>query len=191
MKKFFELFGHNIKTERLEMRVLEPNKENAQLVWDVLQNENPNDFIYASNLKNILPKSLEETLWVMQLHHDKNQNRGLCWFIFYNDNLIGHQRVFYCPDNKTIQCAGVWVARKYWGMGFNQEIHRKIEEIAFKQLGANRICRQCIQDNIRSYNSIIKSGYHLDGINRQYLLTPDGIYHDECFFTKLASEYTE
>ena len=29
MEKFFELFGRNIKTERLEMRILEPNEENA------------------------------------------------------------------------------------------------------------------------------------------------------------------
>lgn len=41
MEKFFELFGHNIKTERLEMRILEPNEENALLVWNVLKNENP------------------------------------------------------------------------------------------------------------------------------------------------------
>ena len=41
MEKFFELFGHNIKTERLEMHILEPNEENALLVWNVLKNENP------------------------------------------------------------------------------------------------------------------------------------------------------
>ena len=57
MEKFFELFGHNIKTERLEMRILEPNEENAQLVWNVLKNENPDDFIYSSRLESILPTS--------------------------------------------------------------------------------------------------------------------------------------
>lgn len=191
MEKFFELFGHNIKTERLEMRILEPNEENAQLVWNVLKNENPDDFIYSSRLESILPISQEDTLNVMQYYQARCQNRGIAWFLFYNNELIGYQRIYYCPDNKTLECSSVWFARKYWGNGFNQEIHRKIEEIAFEQLGVNRICRQCIKDNIRSYNSIIKSGYHLDGINRQYLLTPDGIYHDECFFTKLAREYTE
>ena len=29
MEKFFELFRRNLKTERLEIRMLEPNDENA------------------------------------------------------------------------------------------------------------------------------------------------------------------
>ena len=189
MEKFFELFRRNLKTERLEIRMLEPNDENADLVWSVLKNENPEDFKYAPLTGNILPLSQQETLGMMQYNAERCQNIGTNWFVFYNDNLVGYQRIFYCPDNKTIQCSAVWFARKYWGNGFNQEIHRKIEEIAFEQLVVNRICRQCIKDNIRSYNSIIKSGYHLDGINRQYMLMPDGTYRDQCFFTKLVSEY--
>lgn len=189
MEKFFELFRRNLKTERLEIRMLEPNDENADLVWNVLKNENPEDFKYAPLTGNILPLSQQETLGMMQYNAERCQNIGTNWFVFYNDNLVGYQRIFYCPDNKTIQCSAVWFARKYWGMGFNQEIHRKIEEIAFEQLVVNRICRQCIKDNTHSYNSIIKSGYHLDGINRQYMLMPDGTYRDQCFFTKLVSEY--
>src|SRR5574344_904925 len=107
MEKFFELFGHNIKTERLEMRILEPNEENAQLVWNVLKNENPDDFIYSSRLESILPTSQEDTLHVMQYYHNRCQNRGIDWFLFYNNELIGYQRIYYCTDNKTLECSSV------------------------------------------------------------------------------------
>lgn len=33
---------------------------------------------------------------------------------FFNNELIGYQRIYYCPDNKTLECSSVWLARKYW-----------------------------------------------------------------------------
>ena len=44
MEKFFELFKKNLKTERLELRIMEPTPENAALIFDVLKNENPDDY---------------------------------------------------------------------------------------------------------------------------------------------------
>ena len=39
MEKFFELFKRDLKTDRLEMRMLEPTPENAKIVWKALKNE--------------------------------------------------------------------------------------------------------------------------------------------------------
>ena len=189
MEKFFELFKQNLKTERLEMRILEPTEENARLVWNALKNENPEDFKYAPMVENgILPKSQAETLQMMQ-KHKKWCNNGVDWYIFYNNNLVGYQRIHYWPENRTVQCSDVWFLKKYWGKGFNQEIHKKIEEIAFEKLQANRICRQCIKDNKNSYESIKKSGFHHDGDERQSFRMPDGKFMDQCRFSKLIGEY--
>ena len=189
MEKFIELFRHNLKTERLEMRILEPTPENAELVWRALQKENPDDFKYAPMVNGgILPKSHEETLQMMQ-KQTKWCHNGVGWYLFYNNDLVGYQRIHFWPENRTIQCAEVWFLRKYWGQGFNQEIHKKIEEIAFDALHANRIRRQCIKGNIKSYNSIKKSGFHFDGEERQAFRMPDGTFLDQCLFSKLASEY--
>ena len=191
MEKFFEIFKKNLKTERLELRILEAIKENAELVWNVLKRQNKQDFQYAPMTDRILPESLEETLTMMQNQAEWCKSNGVNWYVFYNDKLIGYQRLFYWENNKTIQCADVWLDREYWGNGFNQEIHRKIEEMAFEKLGANRICRQCVKDNKESFNSITKSGFHLDGINRQFFVMPDGTYADQCLFSKLKSEYNK
>ncbi|MBP5795065.1 MAG: GNAT family N-acetyltransferase [Alphaproteobacteria bacterium] len=191
MKKFFEIFRKNHKTKRLELRILEPTPENAELVWNVLKHQNKQDFKYDSMTDNILPESLDETLTIMKNQFEWCKPNGVNWYIFYNNKLIGYQRIFYWENNKTIQCADVWIAREYWGNGFNQEIHKKIEELAFEKLGANRICRQCMKENTKSFNSITKSGFHLDGINRQFFVMSDGTYMDQCLFSKLKSEYNK
>lgn len=191
MENFFKIFKKTIKTERLELRILEATKENAELVWGVLKRQNKQDFQYATMTDRILPESLEKTLTMMQNQAEWCKSNGVNWYVFYNDKLIGYQRLFYWENNKTIQCADVWLDREYWGNGFNQEIHRKIEEMAFEKLGANRICRQCVKDNKESFNSITKSGFHLDGINRQFFVMPDGTYADQCLFSKLKSEYNK
>lgn len=189
MEQFFKFFKKNHKTERLELRILEPTLENAKLVWNVLKKQNKQDFQYAPMANNILPESLKETFNMMKLQEEWCKNNGVNWYIFYNNNLIGYQRIFYWENNKTIQCADVWIAREYQGNGFNQEIHKKIEELAFEKMNLNRICRQCMKDNKKSFDSIKKSGFHLDGVNRQFFAMPDGTYVDQCLFSKLKSEY--
>ena len=189
MEKFFELFKRNLKTERLEMRMLDATPENAKLVWNAIKNENPNDFKYAPMMKDrILPKSQSETLQMMQKQTEWCHN-GVGWYIFYNNQLIGYQRIHYYPENRTVQCSEVWFLKKYWGQGFNQEIHAKIEEIAFEKLHANRICRQCMKANKKSFNSIKKSGFHHDGTERQLYRMLDGTFMDQSLFSKLACEY--
>ena len=189
MEKFFELFKRNLKTERLEMRILEPNEQNAKLIWDALKNENPEDFKYAPMTDNgNLPTSESETLVMMQKRAEWCHN-GVDWYVFFDNNLVGYQRIHYWSNNNTIQCSEVWFLKKYWGKGFNQEIHKKIEELAFKGLHANRICRQCMKDNKNSFDSIKKSGFHFDGIDRQLYKMRDGTFMDQCMFSKLASEY--
>lgn len=191
MEKFFELFKRNLKTERLEMRILEPTEENAKLIWNALKNERPEDFKYAPMVEDgILPKSQSEILQMMKKQAEYCHN-GVGWYIFFNNNLVGYQRIHYWQNNRTIQCSEVWFLKKYWGKGFNQEIHKKIEQIAFEELHANRICRQCAKDNINSFKSIQKSGFHFDGIDRQLYRMQDGTFMDQCMFSKLASEYSK
>ena len=77
MEKFFELFKRDLKTERLEMRILEPTPENAKIVWDVLKNENPEDFKYmwySVSHKSHLTESVEETQENLDLLEEFLQN---------------------------------------------------------------------------------------------------------------------
>lgn len=190
MEKFYEIFNHDIKTERLEMRVLKPTIANAQMIWDVLKNENPMDYRYmwySTTHKSHLPESVDETLEIMQ--RDSKYKNGVVWFIFHDGKFIGYQRIHFIDSSDTIQCASVWFVKTAWGQGFNQEVHKKIEQLGFQDLGVNRICRQAMEGNVCSVNSIKKSGYQLDGIDRAANKMPDGTYMNHLLFSKLKSEY--
>ncbi|MBQ7409044.1 MAG: GNAT family N-acetyltransferase [Alphaproteobacteria bacterium] len=192
MEKFFDLFKRNLKTERLDLGILEPSLENAQIVWDVMKNENPYDYKYmwfSITHKSHLVESVEETF--DRINVDYNQKNGCAYYIFYESKFIGYMRVHYIENNNSLQCASVWFIKSQWGKGFNKEVHKKLEDIAFNELHVNRICRQVMADNERSKHSIESSGYHLDGVDRQANKMEDGTYMDHLWYSKLASEYKD
>lgn len=190
MEKFYELFRRDLKTPRLELRILEPTPENAEMVWNVVKNEKPDDFKYTwftVSHKSHLTESVEETQERMKI--DYESKNGCAYYVFYNNKFIGYMRIHFWAESRTLQCASVWFIKSMWGKGFNKEIHDKLEDIAFNGLQVNRICRQTMAENIASKKSIEHSGYHLDGIDRQSNRMPDGTYMDHLWFSKLASEY--
>ncbi len=195
MEKFYELFRRDLKTERLELRVLEPTPENAELVWNAIKDENPANFKYVNwtpEYKKPLPESFEETLKQMQQEHNRDViPNGAVWYVFHNGKLIGHHGLFYFDSNNSAQSGNVWFVKSAQGQGFNQEIWNMLIKMLFEQLGANRIMRQCMADNTRSQKSIASSGFHLDGRIRASTRMPDGTYMDQLVFTKLANEYNK
>ena len=192
MEKFFKLFKRDIKTERLQLRTLEPTLENAKLIWDTIKNEDPKDFQYtrfSPKYDKSLPESVDEVLAIMKNDEKMSNENGAIWYIFHNNKLIGYQRIHYWERNKTLQFAEVWFIKSAWGNGFNREIHDMLEHIAFEKLHVHRTARQCMAINIRSKKSIMNSGYHLDGTIRDSNLMPDGTWVDHLNFTKLETEY--
>lgn len=192
MEKFFELFKRNLKTPRLELRILEPTPENARVVWNAIKDENPADFKHINwspGYKKSLPESLEETLETMKQDARDTGQHGVVWYVFYDDKMIGHHGMFFFDSNDSAQAGNIWFIRSAQGRGFNKEIWEFLEKIAFEQLGANRIARACDEHNINSKKCILSGGYHMDGQIRCSNKHPDGTYSDQLFFTKLAQEY--
>ena len=193
MEHFYKLFRRDLKTKRLELRVLEPTEENAKLVWEAIKNEDPANFKYVNwtpDYKKPLPESLEETLEQMQQEQERDVvPNGAVWYVFHDGKLIGHHGVFYFDNNKSMQSGNVWFVKSAQGQGFNQEIWSLLIKMAFEELGANRIMRQCMADNKQSQKSISGSGFHLDGRVRASTMMPDGTFMDQLVFTKLANEY--
>ena len=190
MDGFNRIFNHDIKTERLELRVLKPTIANAQMIWDVLKHEKSDDYQYmwhSVTHKSHLPESADETLELMK--RDSGYKNGVVWYIFYHGRFIGYQRIHYWDNNDTIQCASVWFIKSARGQGFNQEVHKLIDKLGFEELGVNRICRQAMAGNVCSVNSIKKAGYQLDGVERAANKMPDGTYMNHLLFSKLKSEY--
>ena len=194
MEKFFELFKRNLKTQRLELRIMEPTLENAKIVWDVVKNENPDDFkfiFYSKNYTKHLPESEQDTLETMKQENKNTANNGVVWYVFQNGKLIGHHGIYYFDSNDSAQGGDIWFIKSAQGKGFNKEIYNLLEKLAFKELKANRFARTCDANNINSKKCILSGGYHLDGQIRASNKHADETYSDRLIFTKLASEYNE
>ena len=193
MEKFYKLFRRDLKTERLELRMLKPTPENARLVWNAIKDEMPDDFKFvnwAPGYKKPLPESERETLdrMVQEEKYDVNPN-GAVWYVFYNGKLIGHYGIFFFDTNMSMQIGNVWFVKSAWGHGFNREILEMLMRMAFRELGANRVMYQCMAENERSHKSAYACGFHLDGRIRATTHMLDGTWMDQLVFTKLASEY--
>ena len=194
MSKFLKLFHKNIKTQRLEMRVLGATKNNASMIYDILKHESPEDFQYimfSARHRTPLPKSKKEILQILQMDTDKKNTHDVAWYVFHQDKLIGYQKVHYFEISKAFKFTDVWFIKSAWGNGFNQEIHKKLESIAFEKLKAHSAIRECMDVNVRSEKSIRASGYHLDGCLRECNPLPDGTWANQLVFTKLHTEYTK
>lgn len=192
MKKFFELFNKNLKTERLELRILEPTIENAKLVWDILKNEKASDFQFihfSPKYDKPLPESLEETLETMNNYAQAWKNNGVIWYVFFKEQLIGFHGISYNKEGDSINGGNVWFIKSAWGHGFNREIHTFLEKIVFEKLKAHRMVRQCMSINQRSQKSIASSGFKLEGRLREHAKLSDGTWTDHLIFAKLISEY--
>ena len=193
MEKFYKLFRRNLKTKRLELRILEPTEENAKLVWNAIKNENPANFKYVNwtpEYKKPLPESLEETLKQMKQEQERDLiPNGAVWYVFHDGKLIGHHGMFYFDSNDSAQGGNVWFVKTAQGQGFNKEIYELLEKMAFEQLKAHRFARACDELNVNSRKCILSCGLHNDGRIRGANKHSDGTYSAQLIFTKLASEY--
>ena len=179
-----------IKTPRLELRRLDATPENAKLIFDAVCDENPADFYFNPiGIENAVPADADEMLRRMQRIENYAGDNGTWYYVFENGWPIGFRRFYFFDDpTRTFQMSEVWFIRRAWGHGYSRETYEALERIAFEELGANRITRQCSTENTRSANSIRTSGFHLDGISRGGGVYQDGVVCDNMMWSKLKGE---
>ena len=186
-----KFFSKNLRSDRLVLKHLVPNIQNAKMIYDVLKNEKTAHYKYEHLVqKNILPQSLNETLRMMKQYEDWAKNNGTVFYIFYQNKFIGVRRLFYFKEINTLKFASVWLVFSARKKGFAQESFCLLENIAFNKLKANRITRVNVTQNKDSEVLARNLGFHLDGISRQSA-NIDGKFYDLMFWSKLHTEYTK
>ena len=175
-----------IKTERLEMRQLDVTPENAQLVFDAVKDENPDDFRFGPICESAnVPRSADEMYQQMRRDQRWCAVNGVEFYIFLDGRMIGYRRIHFFDDmSKTLQSSHAWLVRSAWGQGFASETYRALEQIAFETLGARRITRQCDTRNVRSANSIRAAGFQMYGIRHGGGMYPNGERYDNMLWVK-------
>ena len=184
-----KFFPKNLRTERLVLKQLEPNMQNAKMIYNALKNERPSDYKYEPLVqKNIVPKSVNETLRLMKQYANWATPHGCVFYMFYKNQFIGVRRLLFFQEASTIKFATVWIVSAARRKGFAEESFRLLEDIAFNKLKVNRLSRGNIKDNKASAKLAEKTGFILDGIGRQTVIL-DGHFYDLMMWSKLHTDY--
>ena len=183
-------FARNLRTNRLELRHLIPNMQNARLIYAKLKNENPKDYKYEPLMKmhKILPTSVTDTLKMMQYYAESEKNDTCVFYMFHDNQFIGIRRISFYKETNTLKLNSVWLVSAARGHGFAIESYRAIEDIAFNKLKVNKIMRVNIVENKDSAKLAKQTGFLLDGISRQAVYMTKKFY-DLMIWSKLYSDY--
>lgn len=104
METILTPFRRDLKTKNLELRIIKPAKGNAKDFWNVIKNENPDDFKYIRfSLDDVapLPISEQETFDLLVKYHQET-NR-ISYAVYNNNNLIGFARAIYWDKIPTLE----------------------------------------------------------------------------------------
>lgn len=183
-------FSKDLRSARLVLKHLEPNIQNAKIIFAALKNENPQDYKYEPLMKTpkILPTSVSDTLKMMQYHAESEKNDACIFYIFHNSQFIGVRKISFYKDNLSLKLNTVWLLSNARGHGFAAESYRAIEEIAFNKLKVNKIMRVNIVENKDSAKLAEQTGFILDGVSRQAVYMNKKFY-DLMTWSKLYSDY--
>ncbi|SFA87205.1 MULTISPECIES: GNAT family N-acetyltransferase [unclassified Bacillus (in: firmicutes)] len=105
--------------------------------------------------------SVEETKWfITHIINEEKEGRAVSRVIL-DDRLepIGLTTLMSINHDKRSCHLGSWLGKDYWGKGYNQEAKEQILEIAFEQLGLERVFAGARAENIRSQKAQEKLPY--------------------------------
>lgn len=77
---------------------------------------------------------------------------------------------------------GYWCRRQLQGRGFVTEALVGITRFAFSLLGAHRLTSFTDSENVASGRVLERAGFALEGIMRNYRITPDGVLRSTCVY---------
>ena len=111
--------------------------------------------------------------------------------ILHDGQIIGEIGFATINDkNKSVKI-DYWLAPSARNKGLIDKFLPVVEELAFKNMGMNKIVLCIDTENIASRKVAERNGYKLDGILRAEKLWFDGSFHDECEYSKLKSDWSK
>lgn len=151
-------FPHTIKTPRLELCVIAPTSENAEMIFNII--EQNRDFLIAWQGDLEYLHNMEDVR--QRLEYRYNQiaaNAGILFGIYKDNNFIGRIRFFINADNNCE--IGFWLIESENGRGFMCEALSALETELFK-FGFDKIVLDIDDGNVKSENVAKQCGYKLE-----------------------------
>ena len=144
-----------IKTSRLEMRTLDATPENAEMIYNAM--DNSRDYIEAFQGFLEYIKSPDDVMALLQKRiQQRATDEAVCYGIFHNDEFIG--RIRFKRTGTDSGYFGYWQTKPASGNGYMGEALSALEQELFN-FGFNKITIEIDDGNTRSENVAKRNGY--------------------------------
>lgn len=158
--KHLSFFPKIIKTNRLELKTIDANEQNAKVLLDII-NAN-RDYLEAwqghfgelHTIESVI-KKLEHR------NHQTENDEGVLFGIYKDNNLIGRIRFFNIKDKGCE--IGYWLIKSANGFGFMSEALSGLETELFK-FGFDKIILEIDDGNVPSTNLAKRNNYKLNQV---------------------------
>ncbi|WP_232337540.1 GNAT family N-acetyltransferase [Thermoactinomyces sp. CICC 23799] len=181
-------FPHSFETERLWIRlplpgdgekVYEAMMETEELLrqWMPWAQTPPSKEQAEINVRQAHSKFLERTDLRFHLFHKETKD-------FVGSS--GLHRIDWSVPKFEI---GYWCRKSYMRQGYITEAVRGLSVFAFEILKANRVEIRCDQRNVRSRKVAERLGYRLEGILRNFQVSPDRQLENTCVYAMIAEDF--
>lgn len=141
-------------------------------------------------IPNPFPKQAAER-WVKYLMNSFLNKTSYEFAIFLNSNTyIGNVGLMNISTKHMTAEIGYFIDPAYWGLGFATEACNKVIELAFDQLGLNRIHAKTLVSNTSSIKVLEKIGFSFEGMFKKEYRKGDD-YYDINHYAMLKSEYEQ
>jgi len=175
-----------LQSSYLTLKPVEPADE-AEL-FAIYDNERV--FAYCG----IFPKHNRATVAKMIPHFQRNyrQHSRVKWGIYskaHGGRLVGIIEAMDFSQKAERVTIGYYLAEEYWGMGLTTEAVRVLTHFLFSQAAVNRIQAEVMPGNLASEQVLLKNGYRLEGLLRQFEYWPGKGIVDLQMFAILRSDY--
>lgn len=91
--------------------------------------------------------------------------------------------------HRCVENGETWLARPYWGQGFNEEMKYLVLAHCFERWGLERVAWRADHLNTRSPNALRRCGFVCEGTLRSHRQRPDGTRRDSVYFSLLSDEW--
>jgi ribosomal-protein-serine acetyltransferase len=119
---------------------------------------------------------------------ERAENRTLNFGMFRGDKLIGTIGFAKFDHYAKVAEIGYWISQDEEGKGIMSRACRSLLDLAFGELGMNRVQIRCASANTRSAAIPEKLGFLKEGVQRRHIVR-NGITYDFAIYGLLSSEW--
>ena len=162
--------------KKLEIRHLRVS--DAKRLYEIMNNPN---FTYIP----FKPKSIEaEKDYIRKTVDSRKKNFSHDYAITYDSKVVGSIYIEINQHRTHIGEIGCYIDENFWGKGLAARAVKKLEKIAFKELGVKRIELIMHVEHKSSEKVAIKCGYVKEGLMRKHQVHEGG-YSDVYLYSKV------